>query len=129
MERFYPELAQFKSRRERHRALGQAKRTTLWRSWRSWLYYGLGVVMATVGPFVLPYLDVPLRWRSRARLGLLLGFIASLALVDLSNRHRIGRDLRQQLANRGQPVCVPYGYNLTGNTSGVCPECGTKITA
>ena len=25
--------------------------------------------------------------------------------------------------------CVTCGYNLTGNMSGVCPECGTKIRA
>lgn len=28
----------------------------------------------------------------------------------------------------GQPEeCHKCGYNLTGNTSGVCPECGTKM--
>jgi len=26
-------------------------------------------------------------------------------------------------------LCVKCGYNLTGNTTGVCPECGTKIEA
>jgi rubrerythrin len=25
--------------------------------------------------------------------------------------------------------CTACGYNLTGNTSGVCPECGTPSTA
>jgi len=24
-------------------------------------------------------------------------------------------------------VCIPCGYDLTGNVSGVCPECGTPI--
>jgi predicted RNA-binding Zn-ribbon protein involved in translation (DUF1610 family) len=24
-------------------------------------------------------------------------------------------------------ACSSCGYNLTGNTSGVCPECGSKI--
>ena len=24
-------------------------------------------------------------------------------------------------------LCLKCGYDLTGNTSGVCPECGTKI--
>lgn len=28
----------------------------------------------------------------------------------------------------GKPgVCTACGYNLTGNTSGVCPECGTPV--
>ncbi len=26
-----------------------------------------------------------------------------------------------------EPLCDGCGYNLTGNTSGVCPECGTAI--
>jgi hypothetical protein len=25
------------------------------------------------------------------------------------------------------PLCDNCGYNLTGNESGVCPECGTKV--
>lgn len=28
---------------------------------------------------------------------------------------------------RKRGLCVRCGYNLTGNVSGVCPECGTKI--
>ncbi len=26
-------------------------------------------------------------------------------------------------------LCVECGYNLTGNVSGVCPECGTPVQA
>jgi hypothetical protein len=28
-----------------------------------------------------------------------------------------------------QGLCPTCGYNLTGNTSGTCPECGTVVTA
>jgi hypothetical protein len=28
---------------------------------------------------------------------------------------------------RGENECATCGYNLTGNTSGVCPECGTPV--
>jgi len=28
---------------------------------------------------------------------------------------------------RRKGLCVKCGYNLTGNLSGVCPECGTKV--
>ncbi len=28
---------------------------------------------------------------------------------------------------RKRGLCLTCAYNLTGNTSGVCPECGTKI--
>ena len=33
-----------------------------------------------------------------------------------------------ELVRRGT-LCASCGYNLTGNTSGVCPECGTPTTA
>lgn len=26
------------------------------------------------------------------------------------------------------PLCLACGYNLTGNASGMCPECGTQVT-
>jgi hypothetical protein len=30
-------------------------------------------------------------------------------------------------AARADPMCGQCGYNLTGNTSGVCPECGWQL--
>ena len=38
-----------------------------------------------------------------------------------------GPVLRSWRRRRG--LCVGCGYNLTGNESGVCPECGTEIEA
>ena len=32
---------------------------------------------------------------------------------------------RRRRRRRGE--CVPCGYNLTGNVSGVCPECGIEV--
>jgi hypothetical protein len=26
-------------------------------------------------------------------------------------------------------ICAKCGYNLTGNVSGICPECGSRISA
>jgi hypothetical protein len=40
----------------------------------------------------------------------------------------IARRVREHIRiERGQ--CLKCGYNLTGNTSGVCPECGTAIAS
>jgi hypothetical protein len=40
------------------------------------------------------------------------------------------RRRRRLLAYRqSRRMCLHCGYNLTGNTSGVCPECGTQTTA
>jgi hypothetical protein len=34
---------------------------------------------------------------------------------------------RRQLRSRNYPTCVHCSYNLTGNVSGLCPECGKPI--
>ena len=39
------------------------------------------------------------------------------------------RNLREELNKHGFPTCVKFGYNLTGNVSGRCPECGKPIRA
>jgi len=48
-------------------------------------------------------------------------FFGSHGLVRLWSRLRYA-GLRRQLG-----LCVRCGYDLTGNVSGVCPECGTPI--
>jgi predicted amidophosphoribosyltransferase len=30
---------------------------------------------------------------------------------------------------RRKGLCIHCGYNLTGNVSGVCPECGERVEA
>jgi hypothetical protein len=42
--------------------------------------------------------------------------------IIIYDRRRLKRD---HLYQRG--VCHTCGYDLTGNTSGVCPECGTPV--
>ena len=46
--------------------------------------------------------------------------------IAISRRH--SREIRG-LRMRRAGLCVECRYNLTGNVSGVCPECGTKIEA
>lgn len=53
--------------------------------------------------------------------GVAITFLAASGLF--LNLRREG--YRRQRASAG--LCVACGYNLTGNTSGVCPECGQKI--
>jgi hypothetical protein len=49
-----------------------------------------------------------------------------LAAANYLFRRPIQEHLRAQLNARGIPVCVRCGYNLRGNVTGRCPECGTQ---
>ncbi len=42
-------------------------------------------------------------------------------------RRRDGEVLRCFLPGRRSGVCLKCSYDVTGNESGVCPECGSKI--
>lgn len=53
-----------------------------------------------------------------------LPLLAYLSAVPLWRAWRRDR-LRQY--RREHCLCLKYGYNLTGNVSGVCPECGDTI--
>jgi hypothetical protein len=46
------------------------------------------------------------------------------ALVAL-NFGRVRRNIRRSLNAMRYPTCVRCGYDLTGNCSGACPECGS----
>jgi hypothetical protein len=39
----------------------------------------------------------------------------------------LGRERRLSEHRKAQGLCLKCGYNLTGNVSGVCPECGESI--
>ena len=45
--------------------------------------------------------------------------------------HRVRGHLRAYLEEAAKkerlPMCLHCGYDLTGNTSGLCPECGERI--
>ena len=55
-----------------------------------------------------------------------LGWAMSLVVAFFLAREVHGR-LRWKVVKHDHPVCRRCGYDLTGNTSGVCPECGERI--
>lgn len=54
---------------------------------------------------------------------LVLALLGTAGLVRRSTR----RGLREQLSKTGFPICIDCGYDLTGNASGRCPECGLEF--
>ncbi len=120
-ERMLPELILFEPGPERQRMILQAVNGQ-----RTRVAAFLSVVGDT-GLFVLwdkLVASVPSSWSLHLMFMLyLIGFGLAIWLTRRDIRHR----LRAQLAKKGIPVCIPCGYNLTGNESGVCPECGTAM--
>jgi hypothetical protein len=54
-------------------------------------------------------------------LALAFGLLPGIRLARAANRYR----LAQQSWRKGK--CLTCGYDLTGNVSGTCPECGTAV--
>ncbi len=71
---------------------------------------------------MLPSIDfsVPSQWRVRVPLHLSL-----LVLLPVVAYPLLPRTIRRYRLKRG--LCVGCGYDLTGNITGVCPECGVPI--
>lgn len=57
---------------------------------------------------------------------IVLGVIGVLACLAWVVRRRIGRRLRRELMKNGQLACLKCGHSLIGNSSGMCPACGTE---
>ena len=56
-----------------------------------------------------------------------LTFPTWLVVVAFSALPAYSAIRRRQISKRDDESCENCGYNLTGNTSGVCPECGTRV--
>jgi fructose-specific phosphotransferase system IIC component len=73
------------------------------------------------------------RWRLPQWLpGVVTAFITSLTsvlVVHVVWRGPLQAQIRRELNERGIPLCIRCGYNLTGLTQPRCPECGTPFPA
>lgn len=115
-DRLYPELARFTTEKERQDALKQAYGSDSKVQWAAFL--GVPLVVLPV-KHLLP-------WRL-LQFPLVIVLAASWGFgTTWIGRRRVQRALRLRLLEHGVPICLTCGYDLTGNTSGRCPECGTK---
>ncbi len=60
----------------------------------------------------------------------LLGIVLAIRFaIPFLARHYWRCLLRERLRAHGIAICITCGYDLTGNVSGRCPECGTEVRA
>lgn len=77
--------------------------------------------------------DIIENWRAResVRLVYIIGLIGGLGTVGIQlyvMRQPHGEKEFRENYMADPTRCGRCGYNLTGNTSGVCPECGWTLT-
>jgi len=74
--------------------------------------------------------DLSLRSHLTRMLTIPAWFIAMVAAILPAMRlYRLLRRLNLARRLRRQPLCASCLYDLTGDVSGVCPECGTKVSS
>src|SRR5688500_17096563 len=84
-----------------------AKRCGAARAARGLVHFAFGPERAGAHDFVVPQWIVPA----------LLGGLSAARIAGRSRRRRVDGD-----------ACRSCGYDLTGNVSGVCPECGATLS-
>src|SRR5262245_15406984 len=123
---WFPELELFEDRQQRREAMARARQMVFDQVGRkpSYVRYLL-TWMAVLGLLisVLCFFGRPRMW-AFGLIPLVAGGAGALA-VEYIFRQQIREHLRRQLNDRGIRVCMRCGYNLAGNASGRCPECGT----
>ena len=92
-------------------------RGAFWRRSAIWELY----VPLLIGTSAL----VMIRWYSADPAIGLLSAIALFGLFPFFLRRFLRRDIRKAMI--AMMLCPVCGYDLTGNESGVCPECGTEV--
>ena len=94
-------------------------------TWDSWMRGGryLRVGKYDAKPPDAVFIPASFRYEYRLRIPLWGPFVA-FSLIPAATVVT-GRLIRHRRKRRG--VCVKCRYDLTGNVSGVCPECGTKV--
>jgi hypothetical protein len=99
------------------RVRGADMRPRLSKRWRAVKWVGMGVCIAlALGRDVHLFVH-------RGQEDCVTPFSLVLLLFAVSTAYLFWRDRRYPRAH-----CQSCGYDLTGNTSGVCPECGQAVT-
>ncbi len=128
--RLLPELALFPNEQQRQLALSAARKDVFKKPGRlltalAWLI-GVSVVVGVAAALLQRLFGMRAAWLAGVIAGP-AGSVGSIVVGNLIFRVPIQRHLREQLNALNVHVCLHCGYQLKGNTSGRCPECGRDI--
>jgi predicted RNA-binding Zn-ribbon protein involved in translation (DUF1610 family) len=125
LERFFPETRGLQRPRERSQVAVQALRML---GLTGPCGFALGAVLVIPSVLLASELNRALRAGYGVHVSSLLVFATTCIGVQtvwaVAIRRSVRRRVREELNTRGLPVCTACGYNLTGNVTGTCPECG-----
>jgi uncharacterized paraquat-inducible protein A len=124
--KYSPELSRIGSLEERMKASRRAH-LKMMRSGRFWSVLAVFATAGVAGGWLLTAIARPASSIALAVFtpifGMAYGILVSIAVPRLLRRS-YRRALRLELVKRGIPICTECAYDLTGNVSGRCPECG-----
>ncbi len=93
--------------------------------WRRWIPFLVAPLLSAPLWLTLPSMVITLR-------GILVIIFTGILILPLLflgiRRAPLRRASWAMLAARGEPICTACGYNLTGNVSGKCSECGSPTS-
>ncbi|MCP4246960.1 MAG: hypothetical protein GY778_07910 [bacterium] len=124
--KLFPELQRLETKATQRRAFAVAIGEVATR-WRYWTAISVIVAGSVYLQFSMPRFGIPAAWKGPARWGIAAVTILACWGLLLSFRRTIRRSLWRTLMDQGIPCCTSCGYDLSGNTSGACPECGATI--
>ena len=127
LTRRFPDLARLATSEQQVAAYNLAQLSLGWRR-HAGAYFVLVLVLVLTTAIMLS--GIMARWRSAYPI-IWIGLGAGALVWGFDwyvVRHLTRRAIRTELNRRSLPVCVHCGYDLTGNVSGVCPECGRVLS-
>ena len=122
LSRVFPEVRRFHSRDEANKVLGRGEKR-LWTRPKYWI----AAIGGCVPGMIVWNTSVLSFWHLDSILGPMATIAGPFVGIFLICGPEWRRYLRQELNARGIPICMKCGYDLTGNESGTCPECGEKV--
>ena len=95
--------------------------------WRATIAAGFSFVTTTVVRAVLA-LSLPMSVFANPYLHVAMGIVFTVIPITVYGLLTYWfAPVHREYRRRKKGLCVKCSYNLTGNVSGVCPECGEKI--